>query len=303
LELTVLNVFSGGGLAGVTVSGTGLASPSPSSASGVVTVTANNGGARDVTFVGSSVVTRTTSLKLPSDTVKVTLIPADFDLTAFDQLCRQPAIRRWQAQPTIAVETRVAKFTSQTDATLPASDVVETDATARDVALDMEGALSDLSGGRWTSFGAINVLHDGAAGGAIPVQVSGRITVTRVMGLYPATGFGGFTRWEVNGAGEVTGASILLDTMYDQPLSAYTKTLRMHELGHALGLSHVTVRPSVMNPSAAVGPTQFDRDATRLEWDRPLGNQSPDTDPSGASINRSGRSYWTAGEGSRPGGF
>ena len=299
----VLNVFSGGGLAGVTVSGNGLANPSPSSASGAVTVTSNDGGARDVTFAGSSVVTRTTSLKLPSAAVKVTLIPADFDLTAFDQLCRQPSIRRWQAPPTIAVETRVATFTSLTDATMPSSDVVVTDAFARDVAHDMEVSLSDLSGGRWTSFGAINVLHEGTAGGSIPVQVSGRITVTRVMGLYPATGFGGFTRWEVNGAGEVTGASILLDTGYDQPLSAYAKTLRAHELGHALGLSHVTARPSVMNPSATLAPTQFDRDATRLEWERPLGNQSPDVDPSGASINRAGRSYWTAGEGSGPGRF
>jgi hypothetical protein len=297
-----MNVFSGSGVAGVTVSGAGLATKTPSASSGALTVTSDNSGGRDVTFAGPSVITRATRLTLPSDAAKVTLIPSDFDLAAFDQLCRQPSIRRWRYPPIIAVQARVAKFTSLTDTSLPASYVVEADATARQVALDMQSALSDLTGGRFKLFDAISVLHDGASG-PIPIQVSGRITVTRVTGLYAATGFGGFTRWEVTSAGEVTGASILLDTNYDIPASPYATTLRMHEFGHALGLSHVTTRSSVMNPNAMTAPTQFDRDATRLEWDRPLGNQSPDIDPSDSSINRSGGRYWTAGEGWRPGRF
>src|SRR5262249_15279338 len=131
------------------------------------------------------------------------------------------------------------------------------------------------------------------------IMVSGRVTVARVTGMYAATGYGGFTRWEIGPSGNVQGASVLLDTQFDNPTSGVAAILRMHEFGHALGPMHVTARASLMNPTPNPAPTQFDRDATRVAWQRPIGNQSPDNDPSGASINRRGRSYWTNAEGVR----
>jgi len=299
-DLTIVNVFSGVGIAGVTLQGTGLILDKPSSGSGLLTVASDEGGARDVTFAGPSLVARTTQLRLPGDAARVTLIPADFDLVAFDQFCRQPAIHRWRTPPTVTAEARVLQFTSLADGTMPGSTTVDSDSYLRQVAADMESALSDLTGGRWTSFDAINVQHSGE-GAAVPIMVSGRITVARVSGMYAASGFGGYTRWEINASGEVVSASILLDTQFDNPTGPYATALRIHEFGHALGLTHVTARASVMNPSATTGPTPFDRDAAKLLWQRPIGNQSPDNDPSGAGVNRAGRSYWTAGEGSRPG--
>jgi hypothetical protein len=56
--------------------------------------------------------------------------------------------------------------------------------------------------------------------------------------------------------------------------------LRTHELGHALGYNHVTVRTSIMNPAIGPEPTDFDRAGAVIAFQRPVGNVSPDTDPS-----------------------
>jgi hypothetical protein len=67
------------------------------------------------------------------------------------------------------------------------------------------------------------------------------------------------------------------------------RSLRVHEMGHALGYGHVTLRASFMNSSAVNEPLDFDRDATRLAFQRPLGNRSPDRDPDGFSTNLRGQ--------------
>ena len=288
-------MVSGAGVSGVSVTGQGLIAAVPSSSTGAITIGADDAGARDVTLSGSAIITRTTQLRMPASDARVSLIPAGFDLPAFDQLCRQPAIHRWLDPPSVVVEARVLQFTSFSDTALAASAVIEEDAPTRQVALDMQSVLPDLTGRHFSSFASISIQRS-AAGAAVPIMVSGRITVARVTGMYAATGYGGYTRWEIGTGGNVQSASILLDTQFDNPTSAYTTVLRMHEFGHALGLTHVINRPSLMNPSAGAGPTQFDRDATRIAWERPIGNQSPDNDPSGASINRLGRPYWTNAE-------
>jgi hypothetical protein len=294
----LLDVISGAGLGGVSVAGTGLVSIAPSSPTGVVTIGTDDMGAHDVTLSGAGIVTRTTQLRVPAPEARVTLIPTSFDLTAFDQMCRQPSIHRWLAAPSVVVEARVLKFTSMSDANLTATKDSVDDASARQVGLDMQSVVSDLSGGHFTALASIGIQRS-TEGSAVPIMVSGRVTVARVTGMYAATGYGGFTRWEIGPTGNVQGASVLLDTQFDNPTSGVATILRMHEFGHALGLMHVTNRPSLMNPSASTGPTPFDRDATRIAWERPIGNQSPDNDPSGASINRRGQSYWTNAEGVR----
>jgi hypothetical protein len=57
------------------------------------------------------------------------------------------------------------------------------------------------------------------------------------------------------------------------------RLLRIHELGHALGYLHVKARPSIMNPSLGFEPTEFDRSAAVIAFQRPPGNRSPDVDP------------------------
>jgi hypothetical protein len=57
------------------------------------------------------------------------------------------------------------------------------------------------------------------------------------------------------------------------------RLLRIHELGHAHGYMHVNSRTSIMNPSVGPEPTDFDRAAAIVAFQRPVGNVSPDTDP------------------------
>jgi hypothetical protein len=59
--------------------------------------------------------------------------------------------------------------------------------------------------------------------------------------------------------------------------------LRIHELGHALGYQHVQTTPSIMRPTIGPEPTDFDRAAALIAYQRPVGNRAPDIDPAASS--------------------
>ena len=71
----------------------------------------------------------------------------------------------------------------------------------------------------------------------------------------------------------------MLDAAFDTTDGPFRRSLRVHELGHALGYNHVTLRESVMNSSARIEPNEFDLHGARLAFLRPPGNRSPDEDP------------------------
>jgi hypothetical protein len=77
----------------------------------------------------------------------------------------------------------------------------------------------------------------------------------------------------------------MLDRAFDTSASPYRRSLRIHELGHALGYNHVTARDSVMNAHGRSEPNAADRDASRLAFMRPPLNRSPDIDPDPFSVN------------------
>jgi hypothetical protein len=91
----------------------------------------------------------------------------------------------------------------------------------------------------------------------------------------------------------------MLDRNFEKSGSIYRRSLRSHELGHALGYNHVTLRPSVMNQAATIEPNAFDMQAARIAFQRPPGNRRPDIDPVGVSINKASSAVWTIGAGSR----
>jgi hypothetical protein len=122
-------------------------------------------------------------------------------------------------------------------------------------------------------------------GATVQLLNTGTITVARVAGLTQATGFWGYGRWQSLGGAVISGI-VMLDRDFDASTSVSVRTLRAHELGHALGYNHVTGRTSVMNSSATVSPTPFDLQAFKLAFQRQPGNRSPDIDPSQASLNR-----------------
>ena len=126
---------------------------------------------------------------------------------------------------------------------------------------------------------------------------SGQITVGRFAGLTAATGFWGYSRWLIAGDGSIYGGTIMLDRDFDRSGSGFRRSLRAHELGHALGYNHVTVVTSVMNSNARTEPNDFDRTASRIAFQRSPGNRAPDSDPDMYSVNRiRGAAVWTAGE-------
>ncbi|MCC7185955.1 MAG: hypothetical protein IT185_06935, partial [Acidobacteria bacterium] len=91
----------------------------------------------------------------------------------------------------------------------------------------------------------------------------------------------------------------MLDRDFDRSNSVFKRSLRAHELGHALGYTHVSLLTSVMNTSAVTEPNTFDRQATQIAFLRPPGNVRLDSDPSEASLNRSAAAVWSKGEGAR----
>jgi len=61
--------------------------------------------------------------------------------------------------------------------------------------------------------------------------------------------------------------------------------VEQHELGHALGYSHTKTAPSFMYEVFLMTVSDLDRKAFEIYMQRPNGNQSPDRDPPGVSLN------------------
>ena len=90
------------------------------------------------------------------------------------------------------------------------------------------------------------------------------------------------------------GGIVMLDRDFERRATPSRRALRSHELGHALGYAHVSGRESVMNASGSTEPTPFDRDATRIAFQRKPGSRSPDVDPDpGRSVQRTGPPRWS----------
>ena len=248
-----------------------------------------------VRFDGDATVSREAFLQLPGADVLVTVIPETFDLVAFDEMAREPAIRRWLSPPPLMVEQRVLKYSDLDAGTLQASATVRTEADVNELIGHLTTALPDLTGGTITNFSNID-RHTAAEDAAVPITVSGQISVFLVEGLLAGSGFEGFARWEFRNF-VVTGGVILLDATSDR--GPNRQWLRAHELGHTLGYNHVTTRASLMAPSASP-ITTFDRQAGRLAYTRPPGNRSPDIDPADSSLNVMGPRRWSAWIGSVP---
>ena len=94
----------------------------------------------------------------------------------------------------------------------------------------------------------------------------------------------------IDAAGVIRGGMVLLDR--DAELQSVSRRrVRVHELGHVLGTSHVTSRVSFMNPDGNGGlPGEADIEAFRVAARRPPGNRSPEVDPADFTVNTPVRS-------------
>jgi hypothetical protein len=250
-----------------------------SDAGGFFTVEVDEPGRHPARLRANDFVERLTTVDAPADGVRLSLIPNGFDLHAFDELARTPNARlqRWTSQPNLVVLMSVMRYTSMGDTTFPATAERISDADADSMVADLSAALRLLTAGTWTEFGSVTreaVAEDARVETIRP----GTIVVGRYRGVQSLASTIGWGRWEAQGDGTVVAGALYLDRDFDAN-DERRDLLRTHELGHALGYMHVTSRTSIMNPSIGPEPTDFDRAATRIVYNRPVGNKAPDEDP------------------------
>jgi hypothetical protein len=234
---------------------------------------------RGVHITSPSTVARETRLRVPGPTATVSLIPTSFDLRAFDEMFRGSGhLVRWVSPPRLVIERRVLQFTDLSSMAYTATAGLLRDDEVAALVSDLEWALAQLTAGSFTRFAGVDV-EAADEGASVPVSRSGSIVVARYEGLTTETKFWGYARWSWNGLGELQGAIVKLDRAFETSGSPFRRSLRAHELGHALGYYHVTTRDSVMQSHARTEPTVFDRDGARIAFQRPTRNRTPDADP------------------------
>ncbi len=296
--VTVTDAVTGSPVSGVTVV-TAPLQAQPSSASGVMTISVERRSESPeiVTLNATGYLPRSFALKIPGAAAAVTMIPASFNVTAFDELARVSRLQRWTTAPPLRVLTRTLRFTSLDQSAAVAIDDVMTTTERDRLESDLVSGLSALTGNQFSAFASVT-RETTAVDASADVLRDAVITVARYTGLTDATGFAGYARWQIRSDGAVIAGTIMLDRDFDRGGSPQVRLVRIHELGHALGYTHVTATTSVMNVTA-VEPTDFDRQATRIAFQRPPGNQRPDADPTSVSLNSLRPGIWSRGEGIR----
>jgi hypothetical protein len=229
---------------------------------------------------GSAVVERDTRVAVPkTDLLRVSMIPASFDLDAFNEMFRtnNSRLQRWTSRPSLVVLGSVMKYASGNLERFEATGERLTDDEVTALTNHLNEGLGLLTGGAYTSFASVDVEWPGA-GEQVNVRRTGTIVVGRYSGIRNLAQTIGYGSWAEQPDGTVVGGAMWLDRDFDRD-DPQRRLLRIHELGHALGYNHVTVRTSIMNPSLGPSPTDFDRAAASIAFQRPVGNVSPDTDP------------------------
>jgi hypothetical protein len=231
-----------------------------------------------VTLSGASVVERRRSLALPAATAKETLIPSAFDLAAFDEMFRGTGqLQRWTSAPALVVLGTVMQYHSIGSEEYQATSTQLSDEEVSLLIEHLTEGLALLTGNRFTAFSSVAVERP-ASGERASTLRTGTIVVGRYRGVQSLANTIGLGRWSTNGnTPEISGGAVYLDQAFDRSEDA-RKLLRIHELGHALGYLHVTKRTSIMNPAIGPAPTEFDRAAAMIAFERMPGNQSPDDD-------------------------
>jgi hypothetical protein len=231
-------------------------------------------------ITGTSIVERRTSVTGPStERARLGIIPASYDLDAFNEMFRSAnnRLQRWTTQPSLVIVASVMKYANGAEQ-FPATSEALTDDELASLASDLKNGLALLTGGTFTAFASVDIEHP-ASGDQVTMRRTGKIVMGRFTGITTLANTIGYGSWAEQTDGTVVGGSMWLDRDFDKG-DGRRSLLRTHELGHALGYNHVTVRPSIMNPSIGPEPTDFDRAGAVIAFQRPVGNVAPDSDPS-----------------------
>jgi hypothetical protein len=246
-------------------------------------------GSFPTTVTGNPIVERHTSITgSTAGRAKLALIPATFDLAAFDEMFRgedsHSRLQRWTTAPALVVIATAMNFKSANTDRYKASSEQLTSSEVATLVSHLNEGLTLLTAGTYTSFASVAIEHP-THGEMVNVQRVSKIVVGRYLGIQADHETIGYGTWAEQPDGTVVGGTVWLDRNFDHD-DTRRRLLRIHELGHALGYNHVTVRPSVMNPAIGPEPTDFDRDGSSIAFQRPVGNTSPDRDPAGVGGGR-----------------
>lgn len=185
-----------------------------------------------------------------------------------DEMLRGPGgrVRRWTQAPELVVLMSVMDYQSDAHAEYRATSENLTDEDAGGLIADLQEALALLTGDTFPEFAAVR-RESVPAGTKASVMRAGQIVVGRYRGVRDQLDTIGLGARFGRGSGTIGGGTIVLDSDYDRA-SGMRRLLRTHELGHALGYNHVESRISIMNPRIGSEPTEFDRRAARMAFQR-----------------------------------
>lgn len=281
-----VDVLSNRPLAGMTVRIDGVGEGT-TGADGMFSIAgANQQQTRVVTVASPNTVERQTRIRVPGDAATLTLIPKEINLGAFDEMFRGGgALRRWVHAPRLVVERRVLAYSGQSNDTYVATADLMSDADAQALVADLTWALPQLTGGTYGSFASVSI-EAANEGDSVAVTRIDEIVVARYKGLTSATSYWGYSRWAWDETGAIVAGVMMLDSDFETSSSPFHRSLRAHELGHALGYNHVTASESVMTSAARTEPNTFDRDASTVAFRRAPLNMSPDIDPDPVTVSR-----------------
>ena len=261
-------------------------------------------GSETLIVFGTSIVERKKTVTIPTvELSRETLIPASFDLEAFDEMFRGSGrLQRWTSAPGLVILAKVMQFDrNSSDDHYHATSEQLTEAEVALLIEHLTDGLALLTGNTFSAFSTIEV-DNPPSGTRVNTLRPNRIVIGSYRGVQSLANTIGFGRWATNGTSEVIGGAIYLDRNYDRS-SEGRRLLRIHELGHALGYLHVTTRPSIMNPAIGPEPTEFDRQGAAIAFQRLPGNESPDSDVADAPRSSTGgifgvrslsRAIWSA---------
>jgi hypothetical protein len=242
-----------------------------------------NSGAYRVVVRGNAVVERETRISGPSSSLRLSMIPSSFDLEAFDQMFRSVSARlsRWTTRPSLVVLGTVMDYRGTGETYEATGEMLTDDEVNVMIAHHLEG-LAFLTGNTYDTFASVTIERP-AAGTRVSPFRNGAIVVGRYKGISTFARTIGWGHWGEAADGSIVLGATFLDRDFDREDSR-RRLLRIHELGHALGYQHVTTRTSIMNPAIGPEPTEFDWAGALIAFQRPVGNQSPDVDPSTTSV-------------------
>lgn len=234
----------------------------------------------DLRARGNGIVERQSAIVGPgTEPARVSLIPRSFDLNAFDQMFRHNSgsLQRWTLRPTLVVLGSVMTYFNGDRDEYPATSDQLSDEEIEQLVAHVTEGLGILTAGTFTAFQSVEIERP-AAGASVSVTRTGKIVIGRYSRTLIHANTVGLGQWALGADGSVRGGSVFLDNDFDKT-DKRRRLLRIHELGHALGMMHVTERPSILNPTLGSDVTDFDRHAASIAFDRPIGNKAPDVDP------------------------